>query len=262
MLLSVIVPTWNSLEHLIEMVDGWELAGREATRLVVVDDGSDDRSLEYMASRAERSDLLFMTQNNSGPGAARNLGLRAVETPYVCFADVDDIVEWKALSETIGLLASAPGVDVLTASVPGAGLVNGGYRLLPSSARSRIQYLSIRMAVWGRVYRTSFLRRLEPLFPNTRAAEDVLASVRVASAARAFAISPAIIYRRRQIGTSLTTRSDYADLAAGSMELVAREKVERYLKLYALGASAKYFAKQKKYAQSTRTIQLAISAIR
>ena len=46
MLVSVVVPSWNSATQLTDMVEGWLASGSNNIELVVVDDGSTDESSE------------------------------------------------------------------------------------------------------------------------------------------------------------------------------------------------------------------------
>lgn len=241
MLLSVIVPTWNSVENLRSFLDSWVASGMETTRLVVVDDGSVDSTLSLLARSAGHPSLLFARQSNAGPGSARNLGLSAIDTPYVTFADVDDSIDWPALSRVTLQLQEAPTIDVVTCPLVTDSSITSGIALKAGSIHTRLQFLRSRMAVWGRIYRTSLLRDLQPLFPATRAGEDVVATVKVASASRIFGDSSTAFYHHHPNFSSLTHGSNYAEKALASLRILEELPVERALKAYALAASAKFF---------------------
>lgn len=86
---SVIIPTYNRHELLKEALDS-VLAQTPAPRqVIVVDDGSEDGSFEWLAS-LEMPGLRALHQPRQGPAAARNLGLQAAEGKYVAFLDSDD----------------------------------------------------------------------------------------------------------------------------------------------------------------------------
>jgi len=257
MLVSVIVPTWNSLAHVTGLVDDWFVAQVPGIRLVIIDDGSEDGTLQYLATRAELQDLLFIRQDNLGPGAARNLGLHSVDTPLVAFADVDDIVNWRELAAAADFMMVHTAVDVLTCPIGDAKLPEAGPRLAEATGGERLKFLADRMAVWGRIYRTSFIRHLAPVFPTTRAAEDVVATVRIADAASTIASLPNSFYSHRLSDASLTRRDNYSPLALESLVLLGGLPIDRVLKLYALGASAKYFALRGEMKAAVRTMLIA-----
>ncbi len=76
---SVIMPTFNRLNILRESVQAIEdqTASREEFEFVVVDDGSEDGTLEFLAEYQARTPLMFryLSQPHAGPAAARNLGI-------------------------------------------------------------------------------------------------------------------------------------------------------------------------------------------
>lgn len=57
--------------------------------VIVIDDGSTDETAQVVA--AYGSQVRFLQQSNSGPGAARNLGIRYTAGEYVAFLDSDDV---------------------------------------------------------------------------------------------------------------------------------------------------------------------------
>ena len=85
---SIIIPSYNRKDLLIKTVESVLVQTFSDYELIVVDDGSEDGSVEYFS---QRRDLLFLRQGNKGPGAARNLGLRAATGKYICFLDSDDL---------------------------------------------------------------------------------------------------------------------------------------------------------------------------
>jgi glycosyltransferase involved in cell wall biosynthesis/predicted AlkP superfamily pyrophosphatase or phosphodiesterase len=76
---SVIMPTFNRLTILQESVQAIEnqTASRDDFELIVVDDGSDDGTLDFLADYESKTALNFryLTQTHSGPAAARNFGI-------------------------------------------------------------------------------------------------------------------------------------------------------------------------------------------
>jgi glycosyltransferase involved in cell wall biosynthesis len=87
-LISVIMPCYNAQAYLREAVDCvlGQTYGR--TELVVVDDGSTDRSKEILAGYGDR--IVTLEQRNCGPYAARNAGLGIAKGEFVAFLDADD----------------------------------------------------------------------------------------------------------------------------------------------------------------------------
>lgn len=88
-LFSVIVPTYNRLQYLPQTLQSvWDQEFIDF-ELIVVDDGSTDGTGEWLAK--QQRNISVLRQTNSGPGAARNLGMRHAVGTYVAFLDSDDI---------------------------------------------------------------------------------------------------------------------------------------------------------------------------
>ena len=106
MKVSVVVPVYNALPYLRELLDS--LAAQDfsadAFDIIAVDDGSTDASGEVLREYASRlPNLKALHQQNSGaPGAPRNTGLAASDGEYIFFADADDVVAPSCLRELHG----------------------------------------------------------------------------------------------------------------------------------------------------------------
>lgn len=86
---SVIIPTYNRLSLLKKALDSVFSQTSTDYEIIVVDDGSTDGTLEMLRSYGEK--IKVLTQINSGPGAARNLGVSVAKGEYLAFLDSDDI---------------------------------------------------------------------------------------------------------------------------------------------------------------------------
>jgi glycosyltransferase involved in cell wall biosynthesis len=85
---SVIIPTFNRADLLREALVSLAAQRFQDFEIIVIDDGSED-DIESI-TRACGLPLSYFRQPNSGPGAARNLGLRHARGQYITFLDSDD----------------------------------------------------------------------------------------------------------------------------------------------------------------------------
>lgn len=95
---SVVVPVYNCEEHLRQCLDS--LLGQTLSdlELICVDDGSTDSAPRILAEYAAAdSRVRVITQENSGPGHARNVGMDKAVGEYLYFFDCDDWCEPELL---------------------------------------------------------------------------------------------------------------------------------------------------------------------
>lgn len=120
MLVSIIVPVYNSevfLERCLESCLRQDFSDLE---LIVVDDGSTDNSYEITSDFANRDSRLHLYhQDNSGASAARNKGLDVATGDYVMFVDSDDWIKPEMLSEMFKIIDGHRDIQVVQTAVPG-----------------------------------------------------------------------------------------------------------------------------------------------
>jgi N-acetylglucosaminyl-diphospho-decaprenol L-rhamnosyltransferase len=111
---SVVIITHNrcsELDRTLTAVEGLP----ERPSVVVVDNGSADGTVAMVRARHPSTTLLTPGTNLGAVG--RNVGVRAVRTPYVAFCDDDTWYEPGALRRAADLLDVHPTLAVVTASI-------------------------------------------------------------------------------------------------------------------------------------------------
>lgn len=91
--LSIIVPVYNVEEYLERCIDSLlhQDLPQEDYEIIIVNDGSTDRSYEIAQRQAANNDnIVLLTQENLGLSGARNTGLKYVRGEYILFVDSDD----------------------------------------------------------------------------------------------------------------------------------------------------------------------------
>lgn len=94
---SVVIPNWNGAAHLRRCLDGLAAQTRRAERVVVVDNGSTDESLEMMATDYPWVEVIALPVN-TGFAPAVNVGIRAVDTDLIGLLNNDAVPnrDWLA----------------------------------------------------------------------------------------------------------------------------------------------------------------------
>lgn len=89
---SVVVPVYNAEQFITDTIKNLLSQTLEDIEIILVDDGSTDKSGEICDSFAENhSNIKVIHQENSGVSRARNTGISISSGEYIGFCDADDI---------------------------------------------------------------------------------------------------------------------------------------------------------------------------
>jgi glycosyltransferase involved in cell wall biosynthesis len=140
---SVVVPAYNSSATIGECLGALARQSISEYEVIVVDDGSTDRTGEiingFKIADSEGFSLRYIYQPNAGPASARNHGAREAQGDIILFTDADCVPVTTWVQEMAG-----PFKD------PEVSAVKGAYR---TSQRS----------LWARFAQVEFLERFEML---------------------------------------------------------------------------------------------------
>lgn len=101
-LLSVVIPCYNSQEYMRNCIESL-LPGGEEVEILIVNDGSVDKTAEIADEYAERYPHIIKSihQENGGHGEAVNAGLRNATGLYFKVVDSDDWVDFDSYTQII-----------------------------------------------------------------------------------------------------------------------------------------------------------------
>ncbi len=102
---SVIIPVYQVEKYLERCVDSVLDQSYIDYEIILVDDGSTDRSSEICDDYAHtHNNVLVVHKQNGGLSSARNDGLKVATGEYVLFVDSDDLIHFKTLEIELSLL--------------------------------------------------------------------------------------------------------------------------------------------------------------
>ena len=87
---------------------------------IIVDDGSDDRSPEFIRDYERRDDRIrFLAfEQNKGKAAAKNFGIEAAQGQYIAGMDSDDVSLPQRLEKQVDILRANPDIGVVGVCAP------------------------------------------------------------------------------------------------------------------------------------------------
>ncbi|MEJ7848036.1 MAG: glycosyltransferase family 2 protein [Pyrinomonadaceae bacterium] len=100
-LVSIIIPTYNRAELVVEAINSAKAQSYSAKQIIVIDDGSHDDTAQTVAAF---EDVEYYFQENKGQAAARNLGLKYAKGEYIASLDSDDVWDENFLAVAVAAL--------------------------------------------------------------------------------------------------------------------------------------------------------------
>jgi glycosyltransferase involved in cell wall biosynthesis len=110
-LVSVVIPTYNQPQLLLETLQSVFAQTLTDYEIVVVNDGSTDDTLERLRPVADR--IRIISQENTGIGGARNRGIAESRGKYVALLDHDDLWMSEKLEEQAGYFEKHPECSIV-----------------------------------------------------------------------------------------------------------------------------------------------------
>ncbi len=106
--ISVVIPTRNRAEYIVQALDSVFAQTFPAGEIIVVDDGSTDRTRDVLEPHIRNNRIRYLFQEKSGVSAARNKGVSLSDYPFIAFLDSDDRFTPQKLEKQIQLFERKP----------------------------------------------------------------------------------------------------------------------------------------------------------
>ena len=164
-LVSVVIPTWNRADMVLRAVASVQAQHYPALEILVVDDASDDDTVERVARLDDSRVRLIRQAENGGVARARNRGMAEARGELIGLLDSDD--EWlpDKLSRQVARLARAS---------RRTGIVCGGVEVFGPAGLT----ITLRPRAEGRVFDRILARNILPGFcSNGLMRREVMASI-------------------------------------------------------------------------------------
>ena len=112
-MVKIIIPTYNRKSYLERAIDSVLDQNYCQFRIIVVDDGSNDGTADYVRELREPKKLKYMKIPHSGfPGKVRNAGAREARGEYLAFLDSDDLWKPEKLARQVAFFKEHPDIRI------------------------------------------------------------------------------------------------------------------------------------------------------
>lgn len=183
-MVSIIVPVYNAEQYLIDCVRSLIGQTYEKIEIILIDDGSTDRSSEIcdMCIGLD-SRIKVYHQKNKGVSSARNFGIDVAKGDFVCFVDADDLIRSRMIEILLeGLIEENTDIAVCgyTAVTDRKRFIENSitpskeknFRLNSEEALKALFETNVAGFLWNKIYRIGMLKS-EKLNENLRICEDL-----------------------------------------------------------------------------------------
>ena len=226
-LVSVVVPVYNIEQYVGECLTSLVAQDYVDIEIIVVDDGSTDRSGEICDEFAEKDTrIVVYHKENGGLSDARNYGLSKAKGAWVIFVDGDDYVRKRFVSD-LYLASKDNDADIVVCGYNDVVPLNKKMSGVDATCRLLTRQENIDIVAWNKIYRKKMFRNIK--YPVGEKYEDALTTYKLYSSAKTVVM----------ISKSLYTYRTRADSIMGSGKTIerlrARERAAKEAKSYLTG---------------------------
>ena len=111
-MISVIIPLYNKERFILEALYSVLNQSYADFEVVIVDDGSTDGSVEIVQGVSDTR-IRLVSQQNAGPSAARNRGVREAYYDWIVFLDADDMMLPDSLATFASVIANHSDISII-----------------------------------------------------------------------------------------------------------------------------------------------------
>ena len=218
-LISIIIPVYNTEKYIEECITSLLNQSLKEIEIICINDGSTDNSLKLLKDFEQKDPrIIVISQENSGPANARNIGLNSASADYIYFMDSDDYISNNFL-ESMYNKAKASKADIVindniicfyeedknkTAAFIKNKFPDGTYKVTPEYIKKR----DLNNVLWSKIYKKSLIIDNKIKFPNIKTYEDCYFYSVILPLAKTVVQNNDETYYYRNHNTSITSRKN------------------------------------------------------
>ena len=226
-LVSVIVPVYNTEKYLPRCVKSILGQTYYNLELLLVDDGSTDRSGQVCEDYAAMdSRVKVICKNNGGVSSARNAGIDNAKGEFIVFVDSDDWIDKNALEYLMNAVQKEK-TEIVMMSFDNRNnkVIKAGFNIkckrfdINTTEAERWKELfahGILHVVWGKIYFAEIIKKHNIRFnPQITYGEDTMFLFEYLTHCEKIFVSNEIIYHYNKLNDNAATRKYHVNLIDG-----------------------------------------------
>ena len=129
-LVSIIIPCYNHILFLEETLKSALSSSYPHIEIIIINDGStDDSESIALKYKSLHNNILYLSQENQGPAAARNNGIQSASGTYILPLDADDHISPDYIEKAVAVLSNNEDVKLVYCEAEFFGERNGKWKL-------------------------------------------------------------------------------------------------------------------------------------
>ena len=224
-LVSVIIPVYNVEDFVVKCLDSVYEQSYENIEIIVVDDGSTDKSGELVDNFAKnKSNVMVIHQENKGLSAARNLGISKAKGEWIALVDSDDYVAKDFVKKMVEA-TEKDNVDIVVCGFnqekPAEEILSGDEATIKLLTKQE----NLDVVAWNKLYKKELFVKNNIWYPVGEKHEDSLTTYKLLSVAEKVSYIADSLYFYVERKDSIMNKAEVSDRLK-MRERAAREAVE------------------------------------
>lgn len=247
--ISIIIPVYNAEKEIDRCMDSIYAQTFTDYEIILVNDGSKDKSAEICRKYAEKDDrVTFIDKENGGAGSARNAGIEVAQGKYIYFCDADDEIN-ENLLKCVYKKAEETNSELVVFSVAAKIISSKTGRVIreynttkkeivyknKEDFRSDFSHLYYEGVLFGgpinKLFNTSVIKNNNVRYPDLKRGQDEIFNMRYYRFVNSCSVIPDILYTYYQFdntGKNKKYRLNYFETTTRTYFLTLKELFDEF----------------------------------
>ena len=231
LLITIIVPCYNTETYLKRCVNSILAQTYTNIEILLIDDGSTDNTPDLCDAYAlQDKRIAVIHQQNKGLPATRKVGIAKAKGNYCFFIDADDTMEPNTLEYLMSVALQYPQSEAIVTGynyISPTGETTYSLKkdtLTVFTGVELIQQKALFTAVWGKLFRTSFLKaHMQGFVNNVSYGEDLLFFLINIYSIKQMVITPTVLYHYFSTPGSMVNSTNKWDIERISYDALVEQ---------------------------------------